>query len=107
MRPAEQGGTGEARQDTAVAAKPTHAAGNSLRVKIWSPFQIYYDGIAQSISGVNGTGSFDILPKHHNFITILTACELSLQAAEGEVKIRISGGIMQVHKDTVTVFLEV
>lgn len=94
-------------QDTVVPAKPAHTSGKSLRVKVWSPFQTYYDGIAQSISGVNGTGSFDILPQHHNFITILSACELTLQAAEGEIKIRISGGIMQVHKDIVTVFLEV
>jgi F0F1-type ATP synthase epsilon subunit len=79
---------------------------DTLRIKVWSPFHVYYDGLARSISGVNGTGPFDVLPQHHNFITLLNKCDLILQAKEGEVKIRISGGVMQVHRDAVTVYLE-
>jgi F-type H+-transporting ATPase subunit epsilon len=77
-----------------------------LRVKVWSPFHVYFDGTARSVSGVNGTGPFDVLPRHRNFITLLSPCNLALAAKEGEVKIRISGGVMQVHHDTVTVYLE-
>lgn len=86
-----------------VAAAPV----NALRVKVWSPFSVYYDDEARSVSGVNATGPFDILPRHRNFITLLNACDLVLQTKSGEVKIRISGGVMQVHKNTVVVFLEV
>ena len=80
---------------------------NVVRVRVWSPFRIYYDDVAMSVSGVNGTGPFDILPRHHNFITLLSPCELKLQTKDGETKIKISGGIMHVRKDSVTVFLEV
>lgn len=80
---------------------------NLLHVKVWSPFKVFYDGTAKSVSGVNGTGTFDILPKHHNFITILNACDLALETQDGKVKIRIAGGVMHVRQNTVTVFLEV
>jgi F0F1-type ATP synthase epsilon subunit len=91
-------------------AAPQQAADGLLHVKVWSPFKVYFDGTARSISGVNGTGTFDILPKHHNFITILNACDLQLDTKDGkdgQLKIRISGGVMHVRKDLVTVFLEV
>ena len=99
--------------EAAVAqATPTEAPAeqldpNMLHVKVWSPFKAFYDGTANSISGVNGTGTFDILPKHHNFITILNACDLQLSTKDGTLKIRIAGGVMHVRQNTVTVFLEV
>ena len=99
--------TGEVVDDgLAVKGQKAPLHPDVLRVKVWSPFHIYYDGTANSISGVNGTGPFDILPRHHNFITLLNQCDLVLQAKEGEIKIRISGGVMQVHRDIVTVYLE-
>lgn len=79
----------------------------TLQVKVYSPFQTYFDDVAHSISGVNDTGPFDILPKHHNFITLLTACELVIQSPAGERKIRIARGIMHVRAGKVTVFLDV
>ncbi|HEX7368439.1 MAG TPA: hypothetical protein VF261_02175 [Candidatus Saccharimonadales bacterium] len=78
-----------------------------MHIRVYSPYQIYFDDIGFSISGVNGTGPFDILPRHHNFITLLDACELSLQTTRGEQRIRISGGLMHVKTDNVVVFLDV
>ena len=79
----------------------------TLLAKVWSPFRVYFNGRAKSISAINGTGPFDVLPRHHNFITLLNQCDLKLQTASGETTIKISGGVMHVHKNTVTVFLEV
>ena len=79
----------------------------TLSIKVWSPFRVYYQGAAASISGNNGAGPFDILPRHHNFISLLAAGDLVLQPADGELRIHISSGIMQVHDNHVTVFLEV
>lgn len=78
-----------------------------MRVKIYSPYQVYYDDQATSISAVNDTGPFDILPQHHRFLTLLTPCELAIVAEKGEEKIKISRGIMYVKEDRVTVFLDV
>ncbi len=80
----------------------------SMEVKVYSPFHDYYDGPAFSISAENATGPFDVLPKHHNFISLLSPCELVLRTVNrGDQKIRISGGIMHVKADKVIVFLDV
>ena len=79
----------------------------SMDVKVYSPFKSYYDGEAFSISGVNATGPFDILPTHHNFISLLSPCELIVRASKGDSKIQIAGGLMHVKADKITVFLDV
>lgn len=81
-----------------------------MRIKVYSPFKVYYDEDSFSISGVNATGPFDILPHHHNFMTLLTPGMLTLRPvnrAPAEQKIRISGGLMHVKADKVTVFLDI
>lgn len=99
--------TGQLVDDGSHTTKRSEPAKDMLRAKIWSPFRVYFDGEARSVSGVNATGPFDILPEHRNFITLLSPCELVLQTRQGELRIRISGGVMQVHNNTATIFLEV
>jgi F0F1-type ATP synthase epsilon subunit len=91
------------------AAKQEHAsdAQPTMHIKIYSPFKMYFDDEGDSISAVNATGPFDILPKHHNFMTLLTPCEIIIRTFRGEEKIRISGGLMHVKSDQVTVFLDI
>lgn len=80
----------------------------SMRVKVHSPFRDYYDAQAFSVSAENATGPFDILPLHHNFISLLNPCELMIRTVDkGDQRIRISGGIMHVKADQVIVFLDV
>lgn len=79
-----------------------------MEVKVYSPFRDYYDGPAFSLSAENATGPFDILPKHHNFISLLSPCEMVLRSEKnGDQRIRISGGMMHVKADKVIVFLDV
>lgn len=80
----------------------------SMRVKVHSPFHHYYDGQAASISAENATGPFDILPHHHNFISLLSAGDLVVRGVDNEErKISISGGVMHVKADQVIVFLDI
>lgn len=80
----------------------------NMRVHVHSPFQNYYDGLAFSLSAENATGPFDILPQHHNFISLLLPCEVVIRTInEGERRIRISGGILHVKANQVIVFLDV
>jgi F0F1-type ATP synthase epsilon subunit len=90
-------------QAASKEGKPT------VNIKVYSPFKVYYDEDSFSISGVNATGPFDILPHHHNFMTLLSPCELSIRPVNGrkEQRIRISGGLMHVKADKVTVFLDI
>ena len=96
-----------------AAAKEEKAAKSgspTMHIKVYSPFKVYYDEDSYSISAVNATGPFDILPRHHNFISLLGACELVVRPVNGpppEQRIRISGGLMHVKSDQVTVFLDV
>ena len=82
-------------------------AATTIHVKVYSPFQTYYDDEANSISAENLTGPFDILPRHYNFITLLVACELDIKSDKGDKKIAINRGVMHVHRNEVTIFLDV
>jgi len=89
-------------------AAPTDKDGKPMmHIRVASPFTVFFDEEAYSISAVNKTGPFDILPRHHNFITLLDACEIIVRNERGETKIQISGGIMHVKADQVIVFLNV
>jgi len=78
-----------------------------IHVKVYSPYQTYFDDDAYSISGLNNTGPFDILPHHHNFITLLNPSVLEVQVPNTVKRIRISRGVMHVKADRVIVFLDV
>jgi F0F1-type ATP synthase epsilon subunit len=80
---------------------------SGLQIKVYSPFRTYYNDVAESISAVNQTGPFDILPQHHSFISLLEPCEMILATASGTQKIKIAGGIMHVRKNRVSVLLDV
>jgi ATP synthase, Delta/Epsilon chain, beta-sandwich domain len=79
----------------------------SMHVKIYAPFRTYFDGQAVSVSAVNDTGPFDILPKHHNFMTLLNPCDIIVRTTTGEERVTITRGIMHVKADQVVVFLDV
>lgn len=96
-------------KDTATnAAIPeSRVDGKTMHVKVYAPFKVYFDGEANSISGVNDTGDFDILPKHHNFMTLLNAGDIVVRTDDNEEHIKIMRGIMHVKADEVVVFLDI
>jgi F0F1-type ATP synthase epsilon subunit len=78
-----------------------------MHVKVYAPFKVYFDGDADSISAINDTGPFDILGKHHNFMTLLSAGNIIVRSNGSEETIKITRGIMHVKADDVVVFLDV
>jgi F0F1-type ATP synthase epsilon subunit len=78
-----------------------------MHVKVYAPFKNYFDEPAYSISAENQTGPFDILPHHHNFMTLISACEMKIIAPTGDKVIRINRAVMHVKADKVVVFLDV
>ena len=83
-----------------------HKEGDLFHLKVYSPFKMFYDGDVVSVTAVNDTGMFDILAGHHNFLTLLSPCEIVIRGSVEE-KIKINRGIMHVKADDVTVFLDV
>lgn len=88
-------------------AKPKGSA-LTMQVKIWAPFKVYFDGVANSLTAANETGPFDILPHHQNFITLLQPGDLIVRrAGTKDYRLTISRAVMHVKADRVSVFLDV
>ncbi len=80
----------------------------SMQVKIYAPFNDYFSGKAQSVSAINLTGPFDILPHHKNFMTLLEPGIIRVRSeGKPDFQLKISRGVMHVKADQVTVFLDV
>jgi F0F1-type ATP synthase epsilon subunit len=102
--------TGEMVEDksaTEAATKGSDSKKPVMAIKVYAPFQIYFDGEGYSISGVNETGPFDILPHHHNFLCMLVPCELIIKTPYDTKRIKISRALMHVKAEKVTVFVDV
>ena len=87
------------------AAKPSGKP--TMAVKVYAPFKIYYEGDAYSVSAINGTGPFDILPRHHNFLCMLVPCTLTVETPNGPQNIKVNRALMHVKADRVVVFMDV
>lgn len=79
-----------------------------MHVKVYSPFNVYYDGEAKSVSAENETGPFDVLLGHKRFLTLLKPCDIIIRrdGMEDE-KIAITRGMMHVKSNSIVVFLDV
>ena len=82
-------------------------ANTPMHVKVYSPFHVYFDGTAESVTSENDTGEFDILGHHKNFLTLLHAGNIIVRSGDKEEKVEITSGVMHVKADEVIVFLDV
>jgi len=96
----------EQKQAKKAAGKP-QLDSKTIEVKVFSPFKVYFSGPAMSISAENETGPFDVLPKHHNFITLLNPGDIIVRTEEKEQKFRIARGVMHVKNNAIVIFLDV
>jgi F0F1-type ATP synthase epsilon subunit len=93
--------------ESAASQEPKQLDSKLMHAKVYAPFKTYFDGMAESVSAVNDTGPFDILPKHHNFMTLLNSGDVIIRTSEGEQRITINRGVMHVKANQVIVFLDV
>lgn len=78
-----------------------------MHIKVYAPFKVYYEGEGYSITAVNESGPFDILPKHHNFLCMLLPCDIVIQTPYETRKVKVTRALMHVKADEVTVFVDV
>ncbi len=76
-----------------------------LNVVARAPFEIYYEGEAESVSAVNRVGPFDILPGHADFFSVLNPGEVKIQNGEESQVFKISNGIVTARDDEVMIFV--
>lgn len=91
-----------------MANKSSHKlAEETIQAKIYSPYKVYFSGLATSVSAENDTGPFDILPKHHRFMTLLKKGEVVVRSKDGEQRFSIDRGVMHVKDNAIVIFLDV
>ena len=78
-----------------------------LNVIARSPFHVYYEGAAERISAVNRVGSFDILPGHADFFSVLSPGDVAIETEADMVNFKITNGIMAVRDNTVMLFVNI
>jgi len=96
-----------AQGDEQAPAQVISTKKQTIEIKVYAPFKVYYEGLGYSVSAVNRTGPFDILPRHHNFLCMLVPCVLKIQTPDGEKSIKISRALMHVKANRVVVFVDV
>ena len=84
-----------------------HSSKPTIAVKVYAPFKVYFEGEAFSVSAVNATGPFDVLPQHHNFLCMLVPCTLTIQSPDGPQTIKVARALMNVNSNRVVVFMDV
>lgn len=91
-----------------MARDEKKTASDLFRVKVFSPFETFFDDQALSLTAANETGPFDILAGHANFLTLLIPCTITIRNAKGgQTKLPIQRGVLHVRADQATVFLNI
>jgi F0F1-type ATP synthase epsilon subunit len=81
---------------------------SEMQVKLYAPFQVYFDGPANSLSATNDTGPFDVLPHHKNFMSLLKPGNITVRhKGKPDFNLQIERGVLHVRSNKVTIFLDV
>jgi F0F1-type ATP synthase epsilon subunit len=78
-----------------------------LAVKVFSPFETYYEGQGVSVSALNKTGPFDVLLGHAAFFSILLEGDVVIDTGSEKKAVPIKRGVIRVANNVVTVFTNV
>jgi F-type H+-transporting ATPase subunit epsilon len=70
-----------------------------------SPFHLYFEGPANSVSATNKVGEFDILPGHADFFSMLMPGEVIIETSAEPVSFPITSGIITVRDNEVFLFV--
>jgi len=79
-----------------------------LQVKLfWLPIvaEIFFEGEAKSVSSYNELGEFDILPRHTNFITLISKNLTIIKPDNEKLNYQFERGVLEVNKNKVNIFL--
>lgn len=78
----------------------------SLRLRIVSPEKVVFDGDVESVTVPGTLGEFQILHDHAPLISSLSDGRLVYVDGSGEHDLTISGGFVEVQKNTVSACVE-
>ncbi|MBN6187061.1 F0F1 ATP synthase subunit epsilon [Aneurinibacillus sp. BA2021] len=80
---------------------------NTIAVEIVTPERVVYRGEARIVVARGAEGDLGILPNHIPMVTPLKIAPILVKKHEGaDDKIAVSGGMMEVRKDKITILAE-
>jgi len=75
-----------------------------LSVKVNTADKVLWEGEADSVSSKNTQGSFDILPKHANFVTIVRKNPIIIRKKDFERSFSFDVAVIHTHDSIVRVY---
>lgn len=73
-----------------------------------APFNVYYEGEADSVSAVNKVGPFDVLPGHADFFSVLESGEVVIDTGDKEpIAFYVSYGIITARDNQINLFVDI
>ena len=78
-----------------------------LQIKVFSPYQVFFEGSAISLSATNDTGPFDVLYGHSNFFSLLLPGIVRVNSGFNQLEIEITNGILKTTGNSVVLFANV
>lgn len=75
-----------------------------LFVSINSPEQVIWEGEADAVTSENSQGTFDVLPGHVNFVTIIDKKKLLIHRLDGDREFPLERAVVYVRENLVTVY---
>ncbi len=78
-----------------------------LNVNIKSRTNTYFNGTATSITSINDTGEFDILPFHANFVTLIHGFVTIDKRMPTEKKLEIKSAVLSALGGKVDIYVEI
>lgn len=79
----------------------------SLNVIARAPFEVYYEGLAEAVTATNRVGTFDILPGHADFFSVLNPGEVVIETSSEPIVFNISNGIATARNNEVYLFVNI
>lgn len=74
-----------------------------FHLEIRTPQKLIYDGDVSSVKAPGELGSFEILPGHIPFLTVLETGEIRIREIDTPQSLAVSGGVFEVLRTGVTV----
>ena len=88
------------------APEEVKGSDKTIMVDIRNRKDQFFRGEAKTVSSVNETGEFDVLPEHANFVTLIKAYVVVDKDLTTEKKFEIDGGVLAAKTDSVDVYLD-
>lgn len=76
-----------------------------ITVVVRNKDKVLFNGQAFAVSTVNEKGSFDVLAKHENFISLIKDKIIIHKTQKEKLEIQITNGIIRIYKDKVYIYV--